>query len=171
MKKSTEGWKGKKGGRDENFVHDDLLHEWLELVLRLGLVGFIFVSLSPPYTIHFLFSSLSIQLAAHLDLPVGSGKGFSVEQGIEQGRWKKKKTVNAILRTSMAFFPGLRGDPAAWHDHLAAHRSFFRVEHGIEGGWYAFYALSRARSLGIERSSMDTFSCDSMVYRYYIRQE
>ncbi|BCR93729.1 uncharacterized protein AKAW2_10775A [Aspergillus luchuensis] len=70
--------------------------------------GFYFrLSLSPPYTIHFLFSSLSIQLAAHLDLPVGSGKGFfSVEQGIEQGRRKKKKkkTINAILRTSMAFF-------------------------------------------------------------------
>lgn len=45
----TEGWKEK--GVDENHVHDDLLHEWLELVLRLGFVGFIFV---PPYAIHFL---------------------------------------------------------------------------------------------------------------------
>lgn len=161
----------KKGGRDENFVHDDLLHEWLELVLRLGLVGFIFVSLFPLIPSTFSFLRCRSSWLRILIFPLAPEKDFSVEQGIEQGRRKKKKTMNAILRTSMAFFPGLRGDPAAWNDHLAAHRSFFKVEHGIEGGWYAFHALSRVRSLGIERSSMNTYTCHSMVYRYYIRQE
>lgn len=85
----------KKGGRDENFVHDDLLHEWLVLVLRLGLVGFIFVSLSPPLILStFSFLRCRSSWLRILIFPLVPEKDFfllSRESNKEGGRRRKRK--------------------------------------------------------------------------------
>ena len=82
----------KKGGRDENFVHDDLLHEWLELVLRLGLVGFIFVSLPPLIPSTFSFLRCRSSWLRILIFPLAPEKDFllSRESNKEGGRKRKQ---------------------------------------------------------------------------------
>ena len=67
-------------------------------------MGFIFVSFFPLIPSTFSFLRCRSSWLRILIFPLAPEKDFSVEQGIEQGRRKKKKTMNAILRTSMAFF-------------------------------------------------------------------